>query len=162
MHEGASVRFGSQRGLGQNVLWNTLQEGHHALILPTLCNKTFFLLQLVIQSQNMQQRMFLFLSLTVVFGFGVEDVAAPLREVGQHAEHSLNAELRQAGGRILTMPPSSFIALRQHCHHLLRYLEAEGVLLLQKKKKTALTLCKLRYRCVLTSDCCAGVQPSSM
>lgn len=106
--------------------------------------------------------MFLFLSLTVVFGFGVEDVAAPLREVGQHAEHSLNAELRQAGGRILTMPPSSFIALRQHCHHLLRYLEAEGVLLLQKKKKTALTLCKLRYRCVLTSDCCAGVQPSSM
>lgn len=34
------------------------------------------------------------MSLTVVFGFGVEDVAAPLGEVRQHAEHGLNAELR--------------------------------------------------------------------
>lgn len=66
-------------------------------------------------------------SLTVLFGFGVEDVAAPLCEVRQHAEHRLNAELWQAGGRLLTSPLSSSITLCQHGQHLLRYLEG-GVL----------------------------------
>ncbi len=42
--------------------------------------------------QNIE-RISLSLSRTVLFLFGVEDVAAPLCEVGQHAEHSLNAEL---------------------------------------------------------------------
>lgn len=37
--------------------------------------------------------MFLSWSLTVVFGFGVQDVATPLHQVRQHAEHRLNAEL---------------------------------------------------------------------
>lgn len=33
------------------------------------------------------------LSPTILFGFGVEDMATPLCEVRQHAEHSLGAEL---------------------------------------------------------------------
>lgn len=84
-----------------------------------------------------QNREKCFLALTIVFGFGVEDVAAPLCQVGQHAEHSLNAELRKAGGRLLTTSASSSITVGQHGQHLLRYLEAGmSLLLLHETNKT--------------------------
>lgn len=39
VHEGTNVCFGAQRGLGEDVLWNPLQEGHHTLIVPALCSE---------------------------------------------------------------------------------------------------------------------------
>lgn len=38
VHECTRVRFGSQRRFGQNILWDPFQEGHYALIIPTLCS----------------------------------------------------------------------------------------------------------------------------
>lgn len=67
-----------------------------------------------------------FCQLTAILVLGVEDVAAPLSQVGQHAEHSLDAELREAGCRLLAVS-SSFISslpFGQHGQHLLRHLAA--------------------------------------
>lgn len=69
-----------------------------------------------------------FISVTVFGSFGVEDVAAPLCQVGQHAENCLNAELRKAGSRLLTASTPSSVPLCQHSQHLLRYLEVATVL----------------------------------
>lgn len=71
----------------------------------------------------------LFISVTVFGSFRVENVAAPLCQVGQHAENRLNAELRKAGSRFLTASAPSSVPLCQHSQHLLRYLGATTVLL---------------------------------
>lgn len=65
--------------------------------------------------------------LTTILVLGVEDVAAPLSQVGQHTEHSLNAELREAGRRLLAVSPPFFSSLPfgQHGQHLLCHLAAE-------------------------------------
>lgn len=39
VHEGAGVRLGPERGLGQDVLRNPLQEGHHTLVVSAFCSK---------------------------------------------------------------------------------------------------------------------------
>ena len=40
VHEGACISLGAQRGLGQHVLGDTLQEGHDTLVLHTLYANT--------------------------------------------------------------------------------------------------------------------------
>lgn len=65
---------------------------------------------------------------TVLFGFRAEDVATPLFQVRQHAEHCLNAELGQCGRRLLDTSPSLSVALCQYGQHLLRHLrDVDGV-----------------------------------
>lgn len=66
--------------------------------------------------------------MTAFCSFGVEDVAAPLRQVGQHAENSLNAELRKARSRFLTAATASSVSFCQHRQHLLRYLEVTAMI----------------------------------
>lgn len=77
----------------------------------------------------------LFISVTVFGSFRVENLTAPLCQVGQHAENRLNAQLRKAGSRFLTASAPSSVPLCQHSQHLLRYLGVTTVLLYINVKK---------------------------
>lgn len=92
-----------------------------------------------VQDMNDSQQHW-FISVTAFWSFRVEDVAAPLCQVRQHAENSLNTELRKARSRFLTASTPSSVPFCQHRQHLLCYLEFTMILYEYLKNKFFLLL----------------------